>query len=80
MTDDDAPPPIPAGPPWPADFVTALHAGCYDDETAVDPDRDPMVVLWARVRADPEASRLLDELDEVRAVLGDIGGANRHES
>ncbi|MGU3438281.1 hypothetical protein ACNHUS_35380 [Actinomycetes bacterium M1A6_2h] len=74
--DDDAPPPIPDGPPWPADFVAALHAGCYDDESAVDPQRDPMVELWARVRDDPEASRMLDDLDEVRAVLGRLGDRN----
>lgn len=77
MTDDDAPPPIPVGPPWPADFVAALHAGCYDDETAVDPQRDPMIGLWNRVCADPDAARMLDELDEVRAALGRLGRRRR---
>ena len=74
MTFDETAPPVPGGPPWPADMVAALHAGCYDDETAVDPAEDPLVSLWAAVRADLEAGEMLDRLDEVRTVLGKLGG------
>lgn len=70
---------IPQGPPWPADFVANLHAGCYDSEEVVDPSCDPMIAVWAAVRADSEASRMLDDLDDVRAVLGRLGDYQRQQ-
>lgn len=51
--DEDSPPPMETEPPWSTEFVAALHAGCYDDESVTDPAHDPMTALWASVRADP---------------------------
>lgn len=67
--DEDSPPPIETEPPWSGEFLAALHAGCYDDESVTDPTRDPMAALWARVRADPVAAHELDLLDEICAEL-----------
>lgn len=68
--DEDSPPPMETEPPWSTEFVAALHAGCYDDESVTDPALDPMTALWARVRADPVFAAQLDRLDQVRDELG----------
>lgn len=70
---------IPLGPPWPGDFVADLHAVCYDCDEIVDPSSDPMIAVWAAVRANSEASRMLDDLDDIRAVLGRLSDYQREQ-
>lgn len=61
---DESPPPIPAAPPWPAEFVAALHAGCYGTRTGE---------LLTAVESDADGRELLDALDAVVALLRSHG-------
>ncbi len=57
----DEPTRVPAGPPFPVDLVADLHADVLPDDVAAQ--------LWPRVRADPEAMRIVAALDATRADL-----------
>ncbi|GGF16330.1 hypothetical protein [Williamsia phyllosphaerae] len=57
----DGPESVPPGPPFPVDLLADLHAGVLPDDDAA--------ALWPRVRADPEAMRVMAALDATRSDL-----------
>lgn len=57
----DGPGSVPAGPPFSVDLVADLHAGVLPDDVAAR--------LWPRVRADPEAMKVVAALDATRSDL-----------
>ncbi|UJW34190.1 hypothetical protein L3Q67_10730 [Saccharothrix sp. AJ9571] len=56
------------GPPWSVDVLADLHAGVLDEREAAE--------LWPLVRADAEASAIIEALESTTADLAALGDAD----
>ncbi|MGC7093241.1 hypothetical protein ACPZ19_01120 [Amycolatopsis lurida] len=56
------------GPPWSVDVLADLHAGVLDEREAAE--------LWPLVRADAEASAIIEALESTTADLASLGDAD----